>query len=245
MKVSEWADKHRQLSSESSAESGQWHTSRAEFQREIMDSVNDKKIETIVFIKSSQVGGTEIMNNILGYYIANEPCPVLVIQPTLEMARSWSKDRLAPMLRSSDQLKYKVKEPRSKDSENTLLHKKYDGGFVAITGANSASSLASRPIRILFADEVDRYPTSLMEGDPISLGIKRTQTFHNRKIIMASTPTIDGLSRIQQAWEQSDMRRYHVPCPDCNEFQILEWANVQWDKGKPCLLYTSPSPRDS
>lgn len=233
MKVSEWADKHRQLSSESSAESGQWHTSRAEYQREIMDSVNDNKIETIVFIKSAQVGATEIMNNILGYYIANEPCPVLVMQPSLEMARAWSKDRLAPMLRSSDQLKYKVKEPRSKDSENTVLHKKYDGGFVAITGANSASSLASRPIRILFADEVDRYPSALMEGDPISLGIKRTQTYFNRKIIMASTPTIDGLSRIQQAWEQSDMRRYHVPCPDCNEFQILEWANVQWDEGKP------------
>ena len=199
-----------------------------------MDVVLDRNIETVVFMKSTQVGATEILNNILGYYISQDPCPILCMQPTLEMARTWSKDRLNPMLKSSDVLKGKVKEPRSKDSENTVLHKKFDGGFIAVVGANSASGLASRPVRILLADEVDRFPLSAgAEGDPISLAIKRTATFWNRKIVLASTPTIDGLSRIQTAWEQSDKRRYWVPCPECKKKQVLEWSNVQWDEGKP------------
>jgi len=199
-----------------------------------MDAVLDRKIENVVLMSSSQIGKTEIMNNILGYYISQDPCPVLVMQPTLEMARTWSKDRLNPMLKSSDVLKDKVKEPRAKDSENTVLHKKFDGGFIAVVGANSASGLASRPVRILLADEIDRFPLSAgAEGDPVSLALKRTTTFWNRKIVMASTPTIDGLSRIQTAWEQSDKRRYWVPCPECKEMQVLEWSNVQWDEGQP------------
>ena len=234
LKVSSWADQHRVLSSESSAEPGNWRSSRAAYQIEIMDAVLDRNIETVVLMSSSQIGKTEIMNNILGYYISQDPCPVLVMQPTLEMARTWSKDRLNPMLKSSKVLKGKVKEPRAKDSENTVLHKKYDGGFIAVVGANSASGLASRPVRILLADEVDRFPISAgAEGDPVSLALKRTTTFWNRKIVMASTPTIDGLSRIQTAFESSDKRRYFVPCPDCHEMQILEWSNVQWDEGKP------------
>ena len=234
LKVSEWADRHRVLSSESSAEPGNWRTSRANYQKEIMDVVLDRDIETIVLMSSSQIGKTEILNNILGYYISQDPCPVLVMQPTLEMARTWSKDRLNPMLKSSKVLKGKVKEPRAKDSENTVLHKKFDGGFIAVVGANSASGLASRPVRILLADEIDRFPLSAgAEGDPVSLALKRTTTFWNRKIVMASTPTIDGLSRIQTAWNQSDQRHYWVPCPECNEMQVLEWANVKWEEDKP------------
>lgn len=234
MKVSQWADENRILTSEASAEPGTWRTDRCPYQREIMDCITDREIEIIVFEKSSQVGATEIINNIIGYYIAQDPSPILVLQPTLEMARTWSKDRLAPMLRSSPALKGKVKEPRSRDSENTVLHKKFPGGSLSIVGANSASSLASRPVRILLCDEVDRYPDSAAtEGDPIQLAIKRTQTFWNRKIVLTSTPTIDGISRIQAAWETSDKRHYFVPCPHCNEYQILEWKYVQWDEDKP------------
>jgi len=234
LSVSEWADQYRVLSSESSAEPGQWRTSRAEYQREIMDVLSNRNIETVTFMKSAQVGATEILNNVLGYYISQDPCPILVMQPTLEMARTWSKDRLAPMLKNSPVLKDKVKEPRSKDSANTILNKSFDGGFVAIVGANSASGLASRPVRVLLADEVDRYPlTAGAEGDPVSLGMKRTQTFFNRKIILASTPTIDGLSRIQASWNSSDQRYYYVPCPECNEYQVLEWSQLHWEENKP------------
>lgn len=238
MKVSEWADQNRILTSEASAEAGIWRTSRCPFQKEIMDVIGDRSIEVVVFSKSSQVGATEIINNVIGYYIAQDPSPILVLQPTLDMARTWSKDRLAPMLKSSPALKGKVKEPRSRNSENTVLHKKFAGGNLSIVGANSASSLASRPVRILLCDEVDRYPESAStEGDPIRLAIKRTQTFTNRKILMASTPTIDGISRIQAAWETSDKRFYFVPCPECKEMQKLEWKFVHWDEGKPESAY--------
>ena len=238
LKVSQWADQFRVLSSEASAEPGNWRTSRAPYQKEIMDVIADRSIEVVVFSKSSQVGATEIINNIIGYYIAQNPSPILVLQPTLEMARTWSKDRLAPMLKSSPALAGKVKEPRSKDSENTVLSKKFPGGNLSVVGANSAASLASRPVRILLCDEVDRYPDSAAtEGDPIQLAIKRTQTFWNRKILMASTPTIDGVSRIQAAWETSDKRYYYLPCPHCDEKQRLEWKYIHWDSDKPETAY--------
>lgn len=232
--VSEWSDDYRFLTSESSAEPGKWRTSRAPYQKEIMDCIIDRNIETVVFMKSAQVGATELLLNVLGYYISQDPCPIMCMQPTIEMGRAFSKDRLAPMLSSSPALVDKVKEPRSRDSENTVLHKKFPGGHMTIVGANSASGLASRPIRILLVDECDRYPSSAgSEGDPIALATKRTTTFWNRKIIMASTPTIDGLSRIQTAFESSDKRKFWVPCVHCNEFITLEWANVHWEENEP------------
>jgi len=232
--VSEWSDDYRFLTSESSAEPGKWRTSRAPYQKQIMDCIIDRNIETVVFMKSAQVGATELLLNVLGYYISQDPCPIMCMQPTIEMGRAFSKDRLAPMLASSPALVDKVKEPRSRDSENTVLHKKFPGGHMTIVGANSASGLASRPIRILLVDECDRYPQSAgSEGDPIALATKRTTTFWNRKIIMASTPTIDGLSRIQTAFESSDKRKFWVPCVHCNEFITLEWANIHWEENEP------------
>jgi len=181
---------------------------------------------------SAQVGKTEtFLNNPVGYFIAQDPSPILVIQPTLEMAQTWSKDRFAPMLRDSPALKDLVQDPRARSSNNTILHKTFAGGHITMAGANSASSLASRPIRIVFLDEVDRFPTSAgTEGDPVSLAKKRTTTFWNRKIIMTSTPTVKGASRIEQAFLESDQRKYYVPCPKCGEYQILMWSNIRWDQ---------------
>ena len=199
-----------------------------------MDAVNDHRISTIVFMKSAQVGATEILNNIVGYYIDQDPSPTLVLQPTLAMAQAWSKDRLANMIRDCDSLRKKVKDPRSKDSGNTVLSKKFPGGNINIVGSNSASGLASRPIRILLCDEVDRYEASAgAEGDPISLAMKRTTTFWNRKIFITSTPTIKGMSRIDVAFEESDKRYFHVPCPNCKEKQRLVWEQIVWEKSKP------------
>jgi phage terminase large subunit GpA-like protein len=234
LKVDEWADRYRKLSSESSAEAGQWRTDRVPFQREIMSVINDPSVEEIVFIKSAQVGASEILLNTIGYYIDQEPSTILCIQPSLSMAQAFSKDRLAPMVRDTPTLKGKIKDPRSRDAENTTMHKKFAGGAISLVGANSASGLASRPIRILLCDEVDRYPQSAgTEGDPISLGRKRTTTFWNRKIILTSTPTIKGLSRIERAYEESDKRVYKVPCPECNHKQELKWQQITWLENKP------------
>ena len=234
LKISDWADHYRKLSPESSAEAGQWRTDRAEYQREIMDAFNEPDIQRIIFMKSAQVGATEILLNVIGYYIDQDPAPMLIMQPTLAMAQAFSKDRLATMIRDSDKIKDCVKDARSRDSGNTVLSKKFAGGNLNIVGSNSAAGLASRPIRIVLADETDRYESSAgAEGDPISLATKRTTTFWNKKIYMCSTPTIKGLSRIETAFEESDKRYYNVPCPECNTKQILKWKNVIWDEDKP------------
>ena len=232
--VSEWADANRQLSPESSAEPGRWQTSRAEFQRGVMDAASDPLIQTIVLMSSAQVGKTEILNNIVGFHIAQDPSSMLIINPTIEMSETWSKDRLAPMLRDTPALKGKVREPRSKNSGNTLKHKVFPGGQLSTAGANSAASLASRPVRILACDEVDRYPPSAgSEGDPVQLGKKRTQTYWNKLIILTSTPTVKGVSRIELEFELSDKRYFMVPCPHCDHAQRLMWSHVVWDEGQP------------
>ena len=234
LKISEWADAHRRLSPENSAEAGQWNTTRAEYQREIMDTFNDPDIQRIVVMTSSQVGKTELVLNAIAYYMDQDPSPMLCVQPTLAMAQSFSKDRLAAMIRDSKKIKDLVAESRSRDSGNTVLHKKFPGGHLSLVGSNSAAGLASRPIRVLLLDEVDRYELSAgSEGSPTDLAIARTKTFWNRKIYMCSTPTIKGISKIEAAFEESDKRYFMVPCPECETKQRLMWKNVVWDEDKP------------
>jgi len=231
--VSQWADQHRKLSPEESAEPGQWDTSRAEFQRGIMDAVSDPLIEEVVVMKSAQVGWTEIINNIAGYFIDQDPAPIMVMQPTLEMAEGWSTDRLAPMVRDSPRLAAKIADAKSRDSGNKLLQKRFPGGQLVIVGANSPASLASRPMRVILADEVDRYPASAgVEGDPLTLAYKRTNNFWNRRKLAGSTPTIAGSSRIEAKFDESDKRFFFVPCPHCDEHQVLKWEQVRWEKTK-------------
>lgn len=196
-----------------------------------MDALSDPAVHTIVFMKSAQVGFTEILINIIGFFIDQEPSPILLVQPTLEMGHAFSKDRLAPALRDSPRLQDAVADAKSKTGDNTLLHKKFPGGHLTITGANSAAGLASRPIRIALFDEVDRYPPSAgSEGDPISLGKKRTRTFANRKIVIGSTPTIKGMSRVETAFEGSDQRFFMVPCPHCGEMSRLLFKDFDFSQ---------------
>jgi phage terminase large subunit GpA-like protein len=160
------------------------------------------------------------------------------VQPTLEMAQAFSKDRLAPMLRDTPALKGSVKDPRSRDANNTTTHKVFTGGHISLVGSNSAAGLASRPIRVVLCDEVDRYPPSAgSEGSPILLARKRSATFHNRKMVMVSTPTNKGASMIESQYEESDKRQYFVPCEDCGTVQTLKWSNVKWEKDKPETAY--------
>lgn len=230
LKVSEWADKERVLSQESSAEYGRWNTDRAPYQREIMNALNDASVEDIIVMSSSQVGKSEILNNIIGYFIDYDPAPMLLVMPTLEMAESYSKDRLAAMIRDTPALNKKVSDAKARDGNNTLLHKKFAGGHISLVGANSPASLASRPIRIVLADEVDRFPASAgAEGDPLSLAHKRTKTFWNRKRVSVSTPTIKGASRIEAEYEESTMEQWCVSCPSCGKFQPYEWTQIRFE----------------
>ncbi|CAM4111584.1 phage terminase large subunit family protein [Mesobacillus thioparans] len=228
--VSEWADLYRKLSSESSAEPGQWSTDRAPYQREILDSITDPETEKIVIMASAQVGKTEILLNGIGYHIDYDPAPMLLMQPTEQLAKNFSKERLGPMIRDSSVLRGKVADVKTRDSGNTVLQKSFTGGYIALVGANAPSGLASRPIRILLADEVDRFPASAgTEGDPLSLAEKRTTTFWNRKKIFVSTPTIKGASRIETEFELSTQEHWHLPCPSCNTLQPLRWGQISFE----------------
>lgn len=242
LSVSEWADLYRRLSSESSAEPGRWRTDRAPYQRRIMDQINNPEVETIVLMTSSQVGKTEIILNAIGYHIDYDPAPIMVMQPTVEMANTFSKTRLAPMLRDTPALKGKVADAKSRNSGNTILEKSFPGGVVVMVGANAPAGLASRPIRILLADEVDRFPASAgTEGDPLSLAEKRTTTFYNRKKIFVSTPTIKGVSRIEKAYESSTQEHWCLSCPSCKEYQPLKWGQIKFDYDKEEDKVTSVS----
>lgn len=229
LNVSEWADRYRKLSPEASAESGQWRTDRAPYQREILNTVTDRKTDTIIIMSSAQVGKTELILNALGYHIAYDPAPMLLVQPTDTMAEAFSKDRLAPMIRDCPQLSEKVQDSKSRNSGNTIMHKSFPGGHVTMIGANAPSQLASRPIRVVLFDEVDRFPMSAgSEGDPVALAIKRTTTFWNRKIIEVSTPTVKGVSRIELDFETSSQEEWNLTCSHCGEYQELEWERVKY-----------------
>lgn len=240
LSLSEWAEQYRILPPES-PEPGRWRTSRVPYLREIMDACSDAAVETVVFKKSAQVGFTDgLVNNLVGYYIDQLPSPILVLQPTVEDAKDWSKEKLDPMLRVTPRLRGKVKESGRRDSKNTIRLKMFPGGFLAAVGSNSAAGLRRRAVRVVIADEVDGYGVSAkgsggkkFEGDPLTLAVKRTENFRPRKILEGSTPTVKGFSRIERDFELSDQRHYYVPCPHCGYTQTLRFKNFHWEHRDP------------
>lgn len=235
--VSEWADQNRFLAASSAAEPGRWRTDRVPFMREIMDCLSaSSPVQDVCLMKGAQVAGSESGNNWLGYIIDQDPGPTMMVQPTVDTAKNYSQKRIAPMISSSPALRSRVKDSRSRDSGNKMLSKEFPGGFLIITGANSAAGLRSNPIKNLFLDEIDAYlPDVDGEGDPVDLAFARTRTFSMRKVFKISTPTISGQSRIETEYDATDKRRYFVPCPYCNHMHILEWKHFiipEDDSGK-------------
>lgn len=230
--LSEWADEHAYLSAESSAQAGKWKT--LHYQRGMMDAITDPTVTRVTVMKSARIGYTKILNNIIGYHIHQDPCPIMVVQPAVEDAEGYSKDEIAPMLRDTPVLRNLVAESKAKVSTNTILKKTFPGGQLLMIGANSPRGFRRVSMRIVLFDEVDGYPLSAgAEGDQIKLGERRTEYYWNRKIIMGSTPTTYDTSRIRKSFELSDMRRYYVPCPHCGHYQILRWSGFTWTKGSP------------
>jgi phage terminase large subunit GpA-like protein len=233
LSLSEWADEYAYLSAESSAEGGRWHT--LPYQKAMMDAVTDPNIEQITVMKSARVGYSKILNHIIAYHIHQDPCPIMVVQPTIEDAAGYSKEEIAPMCRDTKCLKGLISDAKAKDSTNTILQKQFPGGTLSLVGANSARGFRRVSRRIVLFDETDGYPLggAGTEGDQIKLGIARTQYYWNRKIVAGSTPTIKDFSRIERLFNQSDQRRYYVPCPKCGHMQYLRWPNMRWQNDDP------------
>jgi len=228
LSLSEWADEYAYLSVESSAEGGRWRT--LPYQKGIMDAITDPNIEQVTVMKSARVGYSKILNHVIAYHIHQDPCPIMIVQPTIEDATGYSKEEVAPMLRDTKCLHGLVSEAKAKDGQNTLLQKQFPGGTLGLVGANSPRGFRRVSRRIVLFDEVDGYPVggAGTEGDQIKLGIRRTEYYWNRKIVAGSTPTVQDFSRIEKLFSESDQRRYFVPCPECGEMQYFVWNNIKW-----------------
>jgi phage terminase large subunit GpA-like protein len=235
LSVSTWADRYRVLSGKAASEPGPWRTERTPYLRDIMADLSvDSEVEEVIFWAATQLGKSECCNNWIGYNIDHNPGPLMLVQPTLDLAKRYSKQRIASLIDSTPVLRGRVQPARARDSGNTLLEKEFDGGILVIAGANSAAGLRSMPARDLLFDEIDAYPLSIDdEGDPISIAEKRQDTFARRKRLKTSTCTIKGESRIEQAYEGSDRRKFYVPCPHCGHHQVLRWANLKWSEHDP------------
>lgn len=227
--ISEWAERFRYLSREYSAQPGRYSLDIVPYAKEPMECAKDASIRSVVLMWASQTTKTTLLENVCGYFIHAEPSPILMVQPTVEMAQAWSKERFNATVRDTPVLREILTEAKSRTSENTIQLKTFPGGNLAIIGSNAPAGLAGRPRRVVLLDEVDRYPASAgTEGDPVALAIRRTESFHNSVIYLTSTPTVKGLSRIENEYEQTDKRKWFCPCPTCGHWQTLEWSQVKW-----------------
>jgi len=229
MTVSQWADQNRVLSAVTSAEPGRWKTGRVPYLEDIMDAFSDPYVEEITVMSASQVGKTEAMLNMLGYVIDQDPGPTLVVMPREDDAKVISSDRVLPMIHDSHALREHL--PALSDDISKLEYR-MDRMFLYFAGSNSPADLASRPIRYLFLDEIDKYPKfSGNEADPVKLAMERQKTFWNKKTVKVSTPTTRQ-GYIFREFELSDKRRFYVPCPHCGRFQVLVLGQIKWLEGK-------------
>lgn len=230
LNISDWADENIMLP-ETSPEPGNWHTSRTPYIEEPMNACGDLATRRVVLVFGAQLGKTALLLNVAGYYIDKDPCPIMIVRPTQDDAEEFSKERFTPMVRLSECLSSKVFAEKSRDSNNTLRHKGFPGGFVKFVGANTPRELASWPIRIVEIDEYDRMMGSVgREGDVLGIVEKRQTNFqYNSKLIINSTPTIAGESRVWEEYETSTMEQWCVPCPSCGEFQPYEWDRIKFD----------------
>ncbi len=231
LSLSEWAAEFARISPESGAEPGRWQN--IPYQTEIMDAFTDPEVERVTVKKSARVGYTKILNNVIAYHAHLDPCNMLVVQPTLEDADGYSKDEIATMIRDTPALHGLFSEPKTRDGSNTLRKKSFPGGVLYLVGANSPRGFRRISAKVILFDETSGYPRSAgTEGDQFTLGVKRGQGFWDRKISEGSTPTTPDC-HVSQSYEESDQRRYYVPCPHCQGMQYLRWSNISWPEGEP------------
>ena len=234
LSLSGWADRYAVLSKETSASHGKFRAFA--YQNGIMDAVTDPTVETITVMKSARVGYTKILDHVAGFFIHQDPSPLLIVQPRVEDAEDYSTSEIAPMLRDTPVLAEIAGDLKAKDSNQRILKRVFkNGASITFVGANSPGGFRRITARVVAFDEVDGYPPAGAgdEGDQIKLGKKRTESFWNRKIILGSTPAVKVTSRIFRSWETSDQRRYYVPCPHCQHKQTLKWSGIRWEGGDP------------
>lgn len=222
--VSTWADEHRVLV-QPSAEPGPWRTARVPYMREIMDAATVPHVRQVTLCKSTQVGGTEALLNVLAFAIAEDPGPILWVTPRREDADGFGESRILPMIRACPTLERQLAGERWDAKRRRIRFRRCS---LHLRSARVPSELASLPCRWLFGDEAGKWVDwSDREAAPWELALERTRTYWNHKAFLCSTPTVAG-NVILREFEAGDRRRYHVPCPHCGRFQVLRWPQVKW-----------------
>ena len=223
----EWADQYFELPKEAASEYGRYRSSRTPFVREVLDDLSPQSAtQVVIVIKPTQCAGTTIGTIFMCGVADLYPGPLMMMMPTDAMARSFSKKKLANIIKSVPRLKDKIKEPKSRDSGNTILQKDFQGGSWMLTGSNSAASYRSESIKYLILDDFDGFEIDIEgEGSPEELADRRTGTFAGRKIYINSTTTVKETSNIERAFAHSSQGFFHVPCPHCGHIQYLIWGD--------------------
>lgn len=230
VKPSEWADRHRMVAEGTSPHPGRWRNSRTPYLVEIMDCLAPgHPARRVTFAKSAQIAGSEMINNVLLWSADAAPAPILVVHPTIEAGRDWTNEKLDPTIEATPRAKRKIAEHVVRGrGGSTLKRKRFPGGSIVVTGANSAAGLRQKSIKILVCDDVDEFPLAVSgQGDPLGMARARLISFKKTaqdKELDVSTPTIKALSRIWKQFEEGTQARYHVPCPHCRELQTLKWG---------------------
>jgi phage terminase large subunit GpA-like protein len=242
LSVSQWSDAHRVLSPKASSEPGPWRTARTPYLREPMDALSEASpVERVVVMKSAQLGVTELGVNWLGYIMDHirQSKPTLVVVPTDKLLVRWVHQRLRPMIEGAAALTEKLNVSKSREGSNRLDLIDYPGGLLYLASAGSAPNLKSDSLCYVVCDEADEYGWDVDgRGDPLGLIESRQSNFPRRKLLIFSTPTVKGSSRIEGEWARSDQRRYLVPCPHCQEPQALIWEQMGWGHGGQDVWYT-------
>lgn len=234
----EWADTYRHLSSSSGAFAGQWKTSRVECARGPMMAVTEPGVGTITCMTCTQLLKTSLLENVIGFYAHLDPCPMLLTQPKDGAVSSFSKERITPMVKVTPVLREIMQESRTRVSDDTLIFKRFPGGFLAMASAGSPTNLAMRAIRVTLLDEIDKYETT-KEGDPVLLAEERTSTFRSNSLkIRTCSPTLEDTSRIYHSFLEGDQRLPYVACPHCDHLQHLKFfSHVQWHTDEHHIHY--------
>ncbi len=244
--VWQWADENRFLAKGVSAKSehgnARYQSSDAPHQRKVQEAPTDPEVQMTVMIGASQIfGKTEVINNIIGYHMDYKPTSTVVMYPTIETAEKFSKKKLRPLIEATPCLA-EIASSRSRSSDNTILVKDFRGGSIFIVGSNSTSSLRGASGAVLIGDEIDDYEADIGgQGDPVDLLWKRGESYPNVVKVLASTPTVQGRSRIWDYWQSSDQQLWLMPCVNCGERIIFKWSMIsKLPPQIPCALIEWP-----
>ena len=232
--TTEWANKYRYLAAESSALPGKYRTALTPWVPGIHDALDDPDVWKVVCKKSAQVAWTDgVVNNWLGRIIDVDPSPVIGLFAKSDAGKEYAQEKFAPMVTATPRLADKIDVTTSRKDGNRAMFKKFPGGFLKLVGSNSPSNVKSTPAPRVFVEEPDDAQINVgKQGDSIKLLEERTKTYHRRKVVFGGTPSIKGLSTIDDAWLGSDQRKFMIPCHDCNEAHVLDWGNVGWSESK-------------